>query len=175
MIGLIFGLVFGADILKTTEYSPAHEVHVIKEEGQRIQTLHKIERKVVSDKKTKEHPVLKPKVPLEINFKQVKKDGNLPEKVNIYFKFDSYLVEKSERSKLKKIRGKKAILKGMASPEGTDEYNIKLSKKRAEAVKHHLLQNGNRIEKIKEVGERECFEKPINYPKCRKVEIKLND
>ena len=67
----------------------------------------------------------------------------------------------------------KAILVGYASPEGTDEYNLKLSERRAVAVKNYLVQAGmsEDILTVKPMGELEAAKS--SWPFARKVHFEI--
>ena len=73
----------------------------------------------------------------------------------IYFDFDKSNYIASEQAKIDKIVGwmkadakSKAIVIGYTDPIGTDQYNIGLSKRRAEAVKAALVKAGIPVDKI---------------------------
>jgi outer membrane protein OmpA-like peptidoglycan-associated protein len=67
----------------------------------------------------------------------------------------------------------KAILIGYASPEGTDEYNLKLSERRAIAVKDYLVKAGisEDILTVKPMGELEAVKS--SWPFARKVHFEV--
>ena len=67
----------------------------------------------------------------------------------------------------------KAILIGYASPEGTDEYNLALSERRAVAVKDYLVKAGipEEILTVKPMGELEAVES--SWPFARKVHFEI--
>jgi len=88
----------------------------------------------------------------------------------VYFDFDSYFLKKSEKKKLEKIKGAVRV-KGYASPEGSEEYNLKLSKKRAESVAEFLKKRGVRVLKVEGLGERSCSLSSERWSFCRKVEV----
>ena len=46
----------------------------------------------------------------------------------------------------------KVIIEGHTSTEGSDEYNMKLSQKRAESVKAYLVKKGMKAELLEPVG-----------------------
>ena len=52
----------------------------------------------------------------------------------------------------KSAKTEKVIIEAHCDERGTVEYNQKLSEKRAEAVKKHLIKNGVEADKIKAVG-----------------------
>ena len=99
---------------------------------------------------------------------------------DVYFLFDSSALTPFTRGILdqnvkvfKKYPEIKAILVGYASPEGTAEYNLKLSKRRAVAVKNYLVQAGipEDILTVKPMGELEAAKS--SYPFARKVHFEI--
>lgn len=71
---------------------------------------------------------------------------------------------------LDKTRSVKVI--GYASSEGTQKYNQRLSKKRAERVAKYAEKIGVKVSQITAIGELECkASNPKSYPSCRKVEV----
>jgi len=105
---------------------------------------------------------------------QVKSSKLTPLRATIYFDFDSAKLKKSEIPKLKVfIRGDRVVIKGYASPEGSEEYNLRLSERRAKSVKKYLERKGIRVEEVKAFGESLCFEEQKDWWKCRKVEVDL--
>jgi len=93
-------------------------------------------------------------------------------KVTIYFDFDSAVLRKDQIPKLNIFkRGDRVEVRGYASPEGTKEYNLRLSEKRARNVKNYLKKRGVVVKKLKAFGEDFCFEEKKNWWKCRKVEV----
>ncbi len=155
-------LFFGAEYMKPHQYTYTTEVHVITNKKTAIKKLHEIKHIAQANI----HSSLKTP-PLKVNLKPKKKV------VNIYFDFDSFVLKPGELLKIKNLKIKNASLIGMASPEGTSEYNKRLSLKRALSVKKALEKNGTKVVSIKALGEEGCREKDEkNYPKCRKVEIR---
>lgn len=77
------------------------------------------------------------------------RDGAIPEHAKlavVYFGFDKFNVEESERAKLDAAidavkRGNIYII-GYSDYFGTEEYNLALSDKRAQAVKNYLMRIG---------------------------------
>jgi len=105
---------------------------------------------------------------------QVKTSKLTLPKSTIYFDFDSAKLKKSEIPKLKVfIRGDRVVIKGYASPEGSEEYNLRLSERRAKSVKKYLERKGIQVEEVKAFGESLCFEEQKDWWKCRKVEVEL--
>ncbi len=111
-----------------------------------------------------EYKPAKPKVVLSVPlFKKTVKPKTI-----IYFDFDSYKVKPKEKKKLKGITGV-ISLKGYASPEGTKQYNLRLSQKRINEVKKHLKNVKIKFEKA--YGEEGCNLPKEKWHLCRKVEI----
>lgn len=101
-----------------------------------------------------EPPVVTPEPPKEISFEDV------------LFEFDKYDLTADGSQKIKeaaeliKQQGGNYFVDGFADSKGTDEYNMNLSRKRAQAVKDALVKEGieaNRLE-VRAFGEQ--------YPKC---------
>ena len=104
---------------------------------------------------------------------------------NIYFDFNSTWVDKSALNSvnilmnyLKKNPGAKVMLKGYADEQGTKEYNILLSKKRAEAIKELLVSTGIEEKRLSTKGY--GVDTSINGGKlsnqlARRVSISLNE
>lgn len=99
---------------------------------------------------------------------------------DVYFLYDSSALTSFTRGILdrnvevfKEYPKIKAILIGYASPEGTDEYNLKLSERRAIAVKDYLVQAGisEDILTVKPMGELEAAES--SWPFARKVHFEI--
>jgi len=95
---------------------------------------------------------------------------------DVYFSYDSSALGTFNKGILdknvevfKEYPKLKAILVGYASPEGTDEYNLKLSERRAVAVKDYLVQAGisEDILTVKPMGELEAIKS--SWPFVRKV------
>ena len=108
-------------------------------------------------------PQLKPP---PIVIKRVKKE----KVIEVYFDFDSAKLKESEKRKLLRVTGKVKV-RGHASPEGSEEYNLKLSEKRAKSVADFLKKRGAEVLEIKGLGERSCSLEPKRWSLCRKVEV----
>jgi outer membrane protein OmpA-like peptidoglycan-associated protein len=96
---------------------------------------------------------------------------------DVYFPYDSSALGPFNRGILdKNVEVFKAypkltaILIGYASPEGTDEYNLKLSERRVAAVKDYLVKAGvpEEILTVKPMGKLEAANKS-SWPFARKV------
>ncbi len=107
-------------------------------------------------------PVLKPP---PVVIRRVKKGA-----VTVYFDFDSSELKEGEKKKLISVTGSVSV-KGYASPEGSEEYNLILSEKRARAVADFLEKRGVKIKAIRFYGEKGCNLPPSLWSKCRKVEV----
>jgi OmpA-OmpF porin, OOP family len=78
-----------------------------------------------------------------------------PKSEIIYFDFDKSIIKSTEQPKIDKIVGwmkadpkAAAIVIGYTDPIGTDQYNMGLSKKRAESVKASLVKAGVPADKV---------------------------
>lgn len=67
----------------------------------------------------------------------------------IYFEYDSAVLRSESKPvlddvarQIKQLQSKRVIVEGHCSEEGTDEYNLKLSHRRAEAVRDYLIAHG---------------------------------
>lgn len=76
----------------------------------------------------------------------------------IQFEFDSYVLKTSSYPTLDKVSqdlrdsGNALTLEGHASAEGSEDYNMQLSKDRANAVKNYLVNSGVDANKLEVVG-----------------------
>ncbi len=75
--------------------------------------------------------------------------GNIPPEAiltTVYFDFDKYTVSAAERAKLDAIAGRvkatEVIIAGYTDHFGTEEYNLGLSDRRAQAVREYLVKLG---------------------------------
>lgn len=104
---------------------------------------------------------------------QVEKITLIPVKINLgdlKFGSGSYEINESMQEKLqmacnvlKRYPQARVIVEGHTDTRGSEEYNLNLSRKRAEAVKNWLVENGCvSPEKIKAVGYGES--RPLVYP-----------
>ena len=115
-------------------------------------------------------------------------DGKAPKKMpaekaslqDIYFLFDSAELTPTAKKilnanvKVLKANPKaKMILMGYASPEGSTEYNKKLSGRRALSVKNYMIKNGVPEDSIAITSEGEMDVSVANYPSARKVHYKI--
>ena len=145
-------MIFGYELIATDVYTIPSYQHVI-------------------EPKKQYQPLVEEKLEAKLNvklFMPVFKRIYLPEKTVIYFDFDSHKVKDGEKEKLKNISGK-VILKGYASPEGSQQYNIELSRKRIESVKQ-ILRNVS-VSREEALGEDTCNLPEHQWHLCRKVEI----
>lgn len=101
-----------------------------------------------------------------------------------FFEFDSSATREGDQPSMKTLadcmltgplKGKNIKLIGHTDPRGTDEYNDKLGRERAEKVKAYLVTHGvdaARVQ-VESAGEKEASDAPEQWPKDRRVQIKL--
>jgi outer membrane protein OmpA-like peptidoglycan-associated protein len=77
-------------------------------------------------------------------------------KIVVYFEFDSYALDGTEKEKLNEVTGTVEIIGG-SCPIGTDEYNYDLGLKRANAVRVVVEQRGATVKSLKSVGENDLI------------------
>lgn len=93
-----------------------------------------------------------------IKFPEQQVAASLGEYSPIQFEFDSYVLKTSSYPTLDKVSqdlrntGGNLTLEGYASSEGTEAYNLQLSKDRANAVKNYLVNSGVAANKLNVVG-----------------------
>lgn len=89
----------------------------------------------------------KPKEVVKTNYREVTKIVTVTD-VYVFFEFDSYELDDRAKAELDKV-GQDGIydIDGYASAEGSKEYNLELSQRRAEAVKKYLEARGCKINK----------------------------
>ncbi|HNQ34840.1 MAG TPA: OmpA family protein [bacterium] len=99
---------------------------------------------------------------------------------DVYFPYDSAELTAFNRGILdhnievfKKYPNLKTILLGYASPEGSSEYNLKLSERRVMAVKNYLVKKGvpENVFAVKKMGEMEMPQP--SWPFARKVHFEI--
>jgi len=111
-------------------------------------------------------------------------DGKAPKKAatvqDVYFLFDSAELTPSAKKilnanvKVLKANPKaKMVLMGYASPEGSSDYNTKLSGRRALAVKNYMIKNGIPEKAVSITSEGEMEVNAANYPSARKVHFRI--
>jgi len=102
-----------------------------------------------------------------------------PVKTVIYFEFDGRDISIEEAEKLSKIidilsqrENLKIIIEGHTDPIGDPEYNLQLSRVRANAVKQHLIERGvdNSVFKLVSHGAKRPIE-TNSYTHHRRVEL----
>jgi len=114
--------------------------------------------------------------------------GKAPKKVvakkgviqDVYFLFDSAELTPSAKKilnanvkVLKENPKARMILMGYASPEGSSEYNLKLSGRRALAVKNYMIKNGIPEKSVSITSEGEMEVSVAKYPSARKVHFRI--
>ncbi len=114
----------------------------------------KVMKEIVEEPVVPEPPVVTPEEPKEISFEDV------------LFEYDRYELTADSSQKVTEVAelikqdSANYFVDGFADSNGSDEYNINLSRKRAQAVKDALVKEGveaNRLE-VRAFGEQ--------YPKC---------
>jgi outer membrane protein OmpA-like peptidoglycan-associated protein len=91
-------------------------------------------------------------------------------KVSIYFDYDSARLKEKEKRKLLPIRWPVSLY-GYASPEGSEEYNFRLSLRRAQNAARYLRERGVKVLEVKGMGEASCSFGPARWSRCRRVEV----
>lgn len=87
--------------------------------------------------------------------------------VSVFFAYDSAKLTPLAREILRMVpKDREVRIVGHASPEGSDEYNLRLGQRRAFSVKSFLGRG-----KVESVGERECKEERRRWHVCRKANI----
>ena len=93
--------------------------------------------------------------------------------LHVNFDFDKSIVRKADVAELekavaflKKYPDSKVALEGHTDSRGTDKYNMKLSQRRADAVKKYLVDKGEKADRITAEGKGEGF--PIADNKTEK-------
>ncbi len=142
---------------------------------------------VVSSEKSspsKPEPVPKKELEKELNPIQVVEPLK-PVSFLLYFKNNSTELTKESKAKLKEILKEikkrepcEVSLIGHSDTAGSSEYNIKLSRKRAEAVKRILLGYGVKLQKLNvtSFGESDLLVKTkdnVSEPRNRRVEVMI--
>lgn len=95
----------------------------------------------------------------------------------VFFAFDSDKLSETEAINLRmwynSVQPIESVpeVVGYACCIGTSDYNMDLGLRRAETVYNALKSMGHDYAQMRSVGESECFERPRNYDKCRKVVI----
>ena len=113
-------------------------------------------------------PELSPPVVVLKRVEEKKEEKKEP--VVVYFDFDSAKLKESEKKKLLAVSGKVRI-EGFASPEGSERYNLNLSRRRAKSVKRFLENRGVLVLEVKGLGERPCKLPPKEWKLCRKAVV----
>lgn len=76
--------------------------------------------------------------------------------LSLYFDFDSAKLRKEEKEKLKALENKSYLIVGHADWIGKEDYNYRLSQRRAKAVEKELKGLGIKDLQIEGRGETEC-------------------
>ena len=110
----------------------------------------------------------------------LKEKENIPQKSigSVLFAFDSSVVSLVERGKIdgmiSRIKGKKISVRGYTCDIGGEGYNLKLSKKRADAVGNIIKSAGVDVVEAKGMGEC-CSISATDKKLNRRTEIKIID
>jgi OOP family OmpA-OmpF porin len=93
--------------------------------------------------------------------------------IRVNFDFDKSSIRKADISELekavefvKKYPDSKVVVAGHTDGRGTEKYNMKLSQRRADAVKKYLVDKGNKTDRITAEGKGEA--EPIADNKTEK-------
>ena len=132
-----------------THYFVKSDVSALKEEIAALTALNVDLQNQLANQPVKEVVVEK------IVEKIVEKEGNTKNVTTyvdntyvINFAFNSYALTAEAKEKLDNVpAGSSVSIAGYASPEGNKEYNLKLSDRRADAVKAYLEKRGVKVEK----------------------------
>jgi len=96
----------------------------------------------------------------------------------VYFAFDDSTVQASERDRLtgnvaciEKTKGKNVYLIGHTDTSGTEEYNIALSERRAQAVADYMARFGSDLARLQVVPKGETEPTGLGDDKDRRVEF----
>lgn len=101
-----------------------------------------------------------------------------------FFKFDSSKPDNLSQPSMQNLvdcmrtgplQGKAIILIGRTDPRGSEDYNIKLGRERAERVKKYLIANGIDSQRVltDSIGKQDAHSDPAQWPGDRRVEIEL--
>lgn len=84
--------------------------------------------------------------------------------IRVNFDFDKSNIRKEDVADLekavafvKKYPDSKVALEGHTDSRGTDKYNLKLSQRRADAVKKYLVDKGEKADRISAEGKGEAY------------------
>lgn len=111
-----------------------------------------------------------------IKFPEQVKEASLGNYSAIQFEFDSYVLKTSSYPTLDKVSqdlrnsSSSITLNGYASAEGTEDYNLQLSKDRANAVKNYLVNSGVDANKVDVVGHGESNPVASNSTEAGRVQ-----
>lgn len=181
-------MLFGFEMIFPSEYILPHQSHVVnlKNDSSCITTLNTI---TINSKQSKVDIANKVKEKVIISLSQVKSNNaeinaNITSKsdiavvkkeepslnqreITVFFEKNSAVIDDAYKKEIENIN-RTTLITGCASPEGSEKYNLELSKKRAQSVAN-LLQQDNRIDAR---GEECCKNiRQEDWDKCRKVQI----
>ena len=94
-------------------------------------------------------PVAPPVDPLATDMARLRNRGDILGKRSVFFELDSYVIRpefaplvEAHAALLRRHRQFKVLIQGNADERGSQEYNLALGQRRAEALKKALLQHG---------------------------------
>ena len=96
---------------------------------------------------------------------------------NLRPRADDMLEQLATCLKSQPLQGRRIRVTGYADPRGSDEYNKKLGRSRAQSVADYLAERGVARERVQVVsrGEQQASGAPSTYPFERRVDIQLAD
>lgn len=162
MLVLPIGNIYGWFAEKFGYYSVSNEIDL---SGETIESVQTVNIKMISVKK------FLTETPIVLN--------------NIYFDFDKYELKPESFTELERVakflNDNPVIsieISAHTDSQGSDEYNLQLSQKRAQSVVNHLISNGIKPERLKAMGYGETMQVATNETEegraqNRRVEMKV--
>ena len=160
--------------------------HIQKCKNDFFKSMHKMYEKIVEKRKKKSEDKIEQTLNDDSESVSIVTENKNNEILQIiYFDFDNSTLSKVSLEEIKMFLRKyekqinNYIVVGHSDRKGKDEYNLKLSLNRAEAVKKILVSEGILEEKIKVLGKGELFpavptKNEVAHPANRRVEISSN-
>lgn len=100
------------------------------------------------------------------------KDSNNQVIASVFFNTASSQLSKSAIKELSKLAKHKSYsISGFADPRGSNAYNLKLSKARAERVAGFLTKKGFHIDKVEYYGEEQASSNPSEFKSDRRADL----
>jgi len=138
--GLLLSYIYHFKGSHGTHYFKTYDIGTMSSE---IQTL----KDIVASQEEEIDNLKKIKVSAPSEIREKVEYVEVPAETVIYFAFDDYSLDDNAKAALDKIPAlAKVCVIGTASTEGTEEYNLKLSQKRADAVADFLRERGVVVE-----------------------------